>query len=88
MHRPPAHPGDHLRDYLKANGYTPLSFALLVGIAPRHIFGLLHRRTSLTPRMAWVLGVVTDREADAWLALQAAWDENAAAMKTRPRLVL
>jgi addiction module HigA family antidote len=70
------HPGDHLRNFLNVSGYTPSSFALVAGIAPRRVYQILRRDASVTPKLAWVLGVVTNMDADGWLALQASWDDN------------
>lgn len=70
----PLHPGDRLREYFKANGFTPLEFGMLVGLAPRHIYSLLKHRGSVTPKTALIFGAITGTKADDWLAMQVAWD--------------
>lgn len=72
------HPGQVLREYLDANGWSQTDLALRTGIASKTINGICNGNTPITPRTALTLEKVFRRPAHFWLNLQRLYDEEIA----------
>jgi HTH-type transcriptional regulator / antitoxin HigA len=80
MDRKPAevfHPGEHLRDELRARGYIGISaLSDVFGIYFHDIFNLIMESVDLTEEIATVLADKLGTSTELWLNLQRAWDER------------
>lgn len=68
------HPGEHLGEYIAANGWSQADFARLAGLTPKLISTIVGGRNPVTPETALRLERVLGVKAQVWLGLQGNWD--------------
>ena len=83
----PPHPGEGLRDDIKALGLSVTDAAAGLGVTRQHLNNILAGRTGISPDMALRLEQAIGGAADGWLRAQAAFD-LAQARRDRPPLNL
>lgn len=66
-------PGEYLRDELSARGWTPVSFAEVIGQPVDQVNALLGGRAALTAPMARAIAAALGTSADLWLGLDNAY---------------
>ena len=73
--RPPAHPGELLRnDVIPAVGKPKAEIARLLGISRQHLYDILDEKKPLTPAVAVRIGKLFGGGAGGWVRMQAAYD--------------
>jgi len=70
----PPHPGRGLKDDLDALGLTVAEAAEALGITRQQLYNVINGRSGITPEMALRLEKGIGGSADAWLAMQVAYD--------------
>ena len=70
----PPHPGRGLKDDLDALGLTVAEAAEALGITRQQLYNVINGRSGITPEMALRLEKGVGGSADAWLAMQVAYD--------------
>ena len=71
------HPGEHLRDELKARHWDANTFIkTFVEIYGTDITELIGGDSDITPEIAWKLSDTFGTSAEYWMKLQRAWDER------------
>lgn len=84
----PPHPGLSVRhDCLEPLGLTVTEGAKVLGVSRQALNGLVNERAGISPEMAIRLDKAFGGSADAWLALQAAYD-LAQARKTASKIMV
>jgi addiction module HigA family antidote len=73
MKKPP-HPGGGLKDDIEALGLTVAEAAEALGVTRQQLYNVISGRSGITPEMALRLEKGVGGTADAWLAMQAAYD--------------
>jgi HTH-type transcriptional regulator/antitoxin HigA len=68
------HPGEHLAEYIEAQGLSQAEFARLAGLTPKLISTIINRANPVTPDTAIKLERVLGVRANLWTNLQANWD--------------
>jgi len=68
------HPGEHLGEYIEANGWSQADFARLAGLTPKLVSTIITGRNPVTPDTALRLERVLGLGAQVWLSLQGNWD--------------
>lgn len=71
---PPAHPGEHLRDWLDQNGVTAYALAKAMKVPLNRLTALLAGGRAVTADTAVRLGKATGASAEMWLGLQTSHD--------------
>ena len=70
----PPHPGGGLKDDIDALGLTVAEAADALGVTRQQLYNVLNGRSGITAEMALRLEKGVGGTADAWLAMQAAYD--------------
>jgi HTH-type transcriptional regulator/antitoxin HigA len=68
------HPGEHLAEYIEANGWSQAEFARLAGLTPKLVSTIVKGTNPVTPYTAIKLERVLGVKAYIWMNLQANWD--------------
>ncbi len=68
------HPGDILRDEIKANGYTQKEFAKIINMQATQLNELIKGKRNFKPEFALLLEKYLGLEASIWLNLQSKYD--------------
>jgi len=84
---PPTHPGEMLlEEFLKPLKISQYQLAHSIGVPPRRINEIVHRKRSVTADTALRLGRFFGMEAQFWLNLQARYDLETTREKLAERL--
>ena len=76
---PPVHPGEILmEDFLKGMGITQHKLAVSIGVPPRRINEIVHRKRAVTADTALRLAKFFEMSPQFWLGLQAQYDLDVA----------
>ena len=78
----PIHPGEHLAELLEELEITQYRLARTVGVPPRRINEIVHRRRSITADTALRLGKALGMTPEYWLNLQRMYDLEVARAST------
>lgn len=70
----PVHPGEILREELKARGTTVTQAARALGVTRKALSDVVNRKAGVSPVMARRLEAALDTPARLWIGLQAAYD--------------
>ena len=72
--RNPPHPGRGLKDDIDALGLSVAEAADALGITRQQLYNVINGKSGITPEMALRLEKGLGGTAEAWLAMQAAYD--------------
>lgn len=70
----PSHPGELVRECMKASGWTVTEAARQVGVGRPAFSRLINGRAGISPEMALALERIGWSNADYWMRFQAAYD--------------
>ena len=74
----PIHPGEHLAEILDELGISQYRLAKTIGVPPRRINEIVHRRRSVTADTALRIGRALGMTPEFWLNLQGLYDLDVA----------
>ena len=74
----PIHPGEHLAEILDELGISQYRLAKTIGVPPRRINEIVHRRRSVTADTALRIGRALGMTPQFWLNLQGMYDLDVA----------
>jgi antitoxin HigA-1 len=77
-HLPPVHPGEMLRDELKALGISARKFAAHIGVPPNAVTEIINGERRVTAEMALRLGRAFGTSELYWMNLQSLYDAKRA----------
>jgi HTH-type transcriptional regulator/antitoxin HigA len=77
------HPGELLRDVLKAKGYTQKRFAEMSGIQPTQINEVINEKRGISAEMALKIGDVLKMDAIIWAKFQMTYELDLARIKQK-----
>ncbi len=77
------HPGELLRDVLKAKGYTQKRFAEMSGIQPTQINEVINEKRGISAEMALKIGDVLKMDAIIWAKFQMTYELYLARIKQK-----
>ena len=73
MHDPP-HPGEIIRDAVRAEGWTVAEAAARLGVTRNTLSRVLNGRSGVSPRMALALERIGWSDAGHWVRMQGVYD--------------
>lgn len=82
MARPPIHPGEHLREELKALGMSAAELSRKLAVPTNRVTGILNGQRAITGDTALRLGHFFGASAEFWLNLQSMYELRVAQEKT------
>ena len=77
----PVHPGEHLGEFLAELGISQYRLANTIGVSPRRVNEIVHRKRSVTADTARRLGKALGMTPEFWLNLQRMYDLDLARLR-------
>lgn len=82
--RNPPHPGRLVKENIEEIGLTVAEAAEGLGVTRQQLYKLINCQSAISPEMALRLEKAIGRTADAWLRMQAAYDQQEGKIVVRP----